>query len=276
MFGFTKSEIIRYSRQIVLKEVGGKNQKLIRDSSVLIVGVGALGSIASLYLAAAGIGKLGLIDDDLVDLSNLQRQVIYSTEQIGKYKSNAARENLEKLNPNVKIIDYTKKLIPSNARKIISEYDFIIDGSDNFATKFLVNDASILENKPFSIAGILRFEGQVMTVLPNKSACYRCVFQEVPDSKFAPTCSQAGVLGPIPGFAASLQTSEVLKYLIGERNRLLINKLFLFDIMNLDFSIIELSRDEKCTSCGTNANKSLKLNGYSQENECKLNGIERS
>jgi len=270
VFGFTKEDIIRYSRQIVLKEVGGKHQKQIRNSSVLVVGVGALGSITSLYLTAAGIGRIGLIDDDTVDLSNLQRQIIYSTEQVGEHKSKAAKLKLNKLNPNVEVIDYVEKLTPSNARKIIRKYDFIIDGSDNFPTKYLVNDASILEKKPFSIAGILRFEGQVMTVLPNRSACYRCVFQEIPDSDFIPSCSQAGVLGPIPGFAASLQSTEVLKYLIGERDLLLINKLFLFDIMNLDFSIIELKMDENCTSCGIEANASLNVSDYSENNGCKL------
>ncbi|MHA1895349.1 MAG: HesA/MoeB/ThiF family protein [Candidatus Helarchaeota archaeon] len=268
MFGFSKDEIVRYSRQIVLKEIGGIGQKKIQNSSILIVGVGGLGSISSLYLTAAGVGRIGLVDDDRVELSNLQRQIVYSTDQLGKFKVNAAKDTLERLNSSIEVKTYPLKLNSSNVREIIQQYDFIIDGTDNFATKYLVNDAAILENKPLSIGGILRFEGQLMTILPKKSACYRCVFPDIPDTRFVPTCSQAGVLGSVVGFGACLQASEALKFILGKRDRLLINKLFIFDVLNLDFQIIHVIKNKNCLHCGENSKKLLIADDYIQNLGC--------
>lgn len=267
-FDFSKDDIKRYSRQIVLPDVGGIGQKRIQGSSVLIVGIGALGSVASIYLTAAGVGHIGLIDDDVVELSNLQRQIIYSTDQIGELKVQAATNVLEKLNPNVSITPMAKKLVPENSREIIREYDYVIDGTDNFPAKYIINDACMVENKPFSIAGILSFEGQVITVLPRQSACYRCIFPAIPAPGIVPSCSEAGVLGPIPGFAASLQATEALKFILGQENRLLTNSIFIFDLKYLDFRIIEIQRDEECPACSENARNLLMEGEYFNEQTC--------
>ncbi|MHA1132263.1 MAG: HesA/MoeB/ThiF family protein [Candidatus Helarchaeota archaeon] len=269
MFGFTEDELRRYSRQIVLKDVGGTGQKKLRDSSVLIVGVGGLGCPAAFYLTAAGIGRIGLLDFDTVDLSNLQRQILHFTSDVNRAKTRSATEKLSNLNPNVVIDPLNIHLTPQNVRSIIGNYDYVIDGSDNFATKFLINDACILEEIPFTIAGILQFEGQILTVLPKKTACYRCIFPKIPAPGQIPNCSQAGVFGVIPGIVGSIQASEAIKYLLGI-GKLITDSLLIIDIKNLYFQLVSIQKTEECKACGKNAQNLLLTASYSQENSCEI------
>ncbi|MCF6335360.1 MAG: HesA/MoeB/ThiF family protein, partial [Spirochaetales bacterium] len=197
MRNYTQEQLERYSRHILLKDVGVEGQDKLLDGKVLIIGAGGLGSPAALYLAAAGVGTIGIVDGDRVDLSNLQRQIAHYTKDVGEWKTESASEKMVAINPDIKVIQYNQYLDASNIRGIIREYDFIIDGTDNFATKFLINDACVFENIPFSHGGILRFDGQTMTIDPNKTACYRCVFNAPPPADLVPTCSQAGVLGAV-------------------------------------------------------------------------------
>ncbi|MDP4271507.1 MAG: HesA/MoeB/ThiF family protein, partial [Bacteroidota bacterium] len=209
-----EEQIQRYSRHILLQDVGVEGQEKISNGKVLIVGAGGLGAPIALYLAAAGVGTIGIIDGDVVDLSNLQRQVIHFTEDVNKPKVLSAKEKINRINPDVKVVTYQELLTASNALDIIKDYDFVVDGTDNFPVKFLINDACVKAKKPFSHGGILRFEGQTITVLPG-TACYRCVFHAPPPPNAVPTCSQAGVLGAIAGMLGTIQAAEVLKYLTG-------------------------------------------------------------
>ena len=192
MSDFTTDQLHRYSRHIILKEVGVEGQLSLNRARVLVVGAGGLGSPVALYLAAAGVGTLGIIDDDVVELSNLQRQIIHATPDIGRHKVESASNSLKAMNPDVKVQPYKFKLCADNVLSVVKEYDFVVDGTDNFAAKFLVNDACVMENIPLSHGGILRFDGQTMTILPGHSACYRCSFREPPPPDAVPTCSQAG------------------------------------------------------------------------------------
>jgi adenylyltransferase/sulfurtransferase len=246
----TAEQIERYSRQIMIPELGGKGQIRLRQSRVLIVGAGGLGSPAALYLVAAGIGTLGLVDSDQVDLSNLQRQILHSTLDLGRDKVDSAQEKLSHLNPEVEIRAYKARLDEKNAADLFAPYDFIVDGSDNFTTKFLVNDVAVLLGKPFSHAGILRLEGQTMTVLPGKSACYRCLFKEPPPPGEIPSCQQAGILGAVAGTMASIQATEAIKYLIGMEDELLTDRMLKYDAKELKFRTVPLSRDPECIACG--------------------------
>ncbi|MCX7658534.1 MAG: HesA/MoeB/ThiF family protein [Oscillospiraceae bacterium] len=241
----------RYSRNIILQEVGVEGQIKIRNSSVLVVGAGGLGSPAILYLAAAGVGKIGIVDFDNVDITNLQRQIIHFTGDIGKPKVFSAKEKASALNPGIEIETYKTMLSSKNIRDIIRNYDFIIDGTDNFRSKFLINDACYFENKPYSHGGILRFEGQTMTVIPRKTACYRCIFDAPPESGSVPTCSQAGVLGCIAGILGTIQAAEALKYIINV-GELLCNSLLAFDAKSFCFRKIKLNKNRKCRLCGSN------------------------
>ena len=211
----TDEQIERYSRHIILKEVGAKGQKKLLKGKVLIIGAGGLGAPAAMYLAAAGVGTIGIVDADEVDLSNLQRQIIHSTADIGKAKVKSAKETMNAMNPDVEVKTYRMFVDASNIRELIREYDFIIDGTDNFPAKFLINDACVLEKKPFSHAGIIRFKGQLMTYVPGEGPCYRCVFKNPPPKDAVPTCKQAGVIGAMGGVIGSLQAMEAIKYLIG-------------------------------------------------------------
>ena len=225
---FTESQIERYSRHIILQDVGVEGQIKISEGKVLIVGAGGLGAPVALYLAAAGVGTIGIIDGDVVDLTNLQRQVIHFTPDVNKAKVLSAKEKIEKLNPDVKVIAYQDLLSTFNIFDIINEYDIVVDGTDNFPTKFLINDACVLAKKPFSHGGILRFEGQTFTYTPGQ-ACYRCVFDSPPPPNVVPTCSQAGVLGSIAGMLGTIQATEVLKFLV-EKGELLTNRILTFDL----------------------------------------------
>jgi len=247
----TEQQIERYSRQIILEEMGGSGQKKLLSSRILIVGAGGLGAPAALYLAAAGVGTIGLIDNDRVDLTNLQRQIIHHTDDIDREKVNSARDKIRAINPDVTVRTYKTRATSKNISEIIRRYDFVIDGTDNFPAKFLVNDACYFEKVPFSHAGILRFFGQLMTILPGESTCYRCVFQSAPPVGVVPSCSQAGVLGALAGVIGSLQATEALKYLLGAGD-LLTNTLLTYDALKMEFRKIRLNRNPNCPLCGRN------------------------
>lgn len=243
-------QIERYSRHIILKEIGTKGQKKLLNAKVLIIGAGGLGAPAAMYLAAAGVGTIGIVDADDVDLSNLQRQIIHSTEDIGKPKVKSAKETLEKINPDVKVNPYHMFVGASNIRELIREYDFIIDGTDNFSAKFLINDACVLEKKPFSHAGIIRFQGQLMTYVPGKGPCYRCIFKDPPPKDAVPTCKQAGVIGAMGGVIGSLQAMEVIKCIVG-KGELLTGYLLTYDALTMEFRKVRLPKDTRdCAVCG--------------------------
>ena len=250
MYDFTEEEFLRYSRHILLKDVGVEGQEKIRNGKVLVVGAGGLGAPVALYLAAAGVGTIGIVDGDVVDLSNLQRQVIHFTGDVGHPKVESARDKMLAINPNVKVNTIREFLMSDNALDIIKDYDFIVDGTDNFPVKFLINDACVMAGKPFSHGGILRFEGQTFTHLPG-TACYRCLFKSPPPANAVPTCSQAGVLGAIAGMLGTIQAAETLKYLTGV-GELLTNKLLTFNAKTMDFRKINTRRQASCAICGDN------------------------
>ena len=246
---FTEDQIQRYSRHILLQDVGVEGQEKIMNGKVLIVGAGGLGAPVAFYLAAAGVGTIGIIDGDVVDLSNLQRQIIHFTADVDKPKVISAKEKINQLNPDVNVITYQELLTSENALSIIKDYDFVVDGTDNFPVKFLINDACVIAIKPFSHGGILRFDGQTLTYVPG-SACYRCLFHSPPPPNAVPTCSQAGVLGAIAGMLGTIQAAEVLKYLTGVGD-LLTNRLLTFNAKTMEFRTIHTSPTESCPVCGT-------------------------
>lgn len=249
MSDFTNEQIERYSRHIILSEVGGAGQKKIRNASALIVGTGGLGSPCAFYLTAAGVGKLAIVDSDRVDLSNLQRQILHSTPDVNRLKIESAKEKLNKLNPEVKVIAIEERLTSKNILNIIKDYDIIVDGSDNFPTRYLVNDACVLSNKPLVHAGVFRFDGQIFTILPHKGPCYRCLFAEPPPPGLVPSCQEAGILGAIPGVIGTLQATEVLKFIL-QKGELLTNRLLIYDGLNAHFREVKIRRDPNCPVCG--------------------------
>lgn len=251
MFGFTEEELKRYSRHILLPEIGGKGQKKIKAAKVLVIGTGGLGSPVAYYLAAAGVGTIGIIDDDVVDLSNLQRQILHSTPDLGRPKVISAKEKLEAINPEIKVIAYQQRLNASNVLEIIKEYDIVVDGTDNFSTRFVTNDACVLANKPFVHGGILQFFGQVMTIVPGEGPCFRCVFHEPPPEGSVPTCQEAGVVGALPGTIGTIQATEVIKYIIGA-GKLLVGRMLMYEALDMTFREVKLSRNEECAICGKN------------------------
>ena len=248
---FTEKQIERYSRHIILKEVGGKGQQKLLDGKVLIIGAGGLGSPIALYLAAAGVGTIGIADADVVELSNLQRQIAHQTKDIGVPKVLSAREKMEAMNPDVRVNTYHAWISADNILDIINGYDFVIDGTDNFAAKFLINDACVLAGKPYSHGGILHFVGQTMTIIPGQSACYRCIFPAPPPKDAIPTCSQAGVLGVLPGVIGIMQATEALKYLLG-MGELLTGRLLVYDALAMTFRTVKVRRNPHCPICGEN------------------------
>ncbi len=242
-------QIERYSRQILLPQVGGKGQEKLLNARVLIIGAGGLGSPCALYLAAAGVGHLGIVDSDRVELNNLQRQIVHSTGDVGRPKVESARDRLHSLNPDVRITPYDLRLTSANIRDVIKDYDMIVDGSDNFPTRYLVNDACILEKKPFSHGAILRFYGQAFTILPGKSACYRCLFDEPPPPGMVPNCQEAGILGAVAGIIGTIQANEVLKYILGVGD-LLEGSLLILDALDASFRQVKILRNKNCAICG--------------------------
>ena len=244
---FTDEQQQRYSRHIMLEEIGHTGQQKLLDAAVLIIGAGGLGSPAAMYLAAAGVGTIGIADADDVELSNLQRQIIHSTGDLGKAKVDSAKASMEAINPDVTVITYHMFIDASNIRELIREYDFILDCTDNFATKFLINDACVMEEKPFCHAGIFQFKGQVMTYVPGEGACYRCVFKN-PPPKDDIVSKPAGIVGAMPGTIGSLQAMEAIKYIIGQGD-LLTGKLLTYDALSMNFRTIKVPRDCRCPAC---------------------------
>ena len=246
---FTNEQLERYSRHIILKEIGVKGQKKLMNGSVLIIGAGGLGAPAAMYLAAAGVGKIGIADADVVDLSNLQRQIIHTTADVGRPKVESAAETMRAINPDVEVVTYHEFISSANIMDIIKDYDFVLDGTDNFPAKFLINDACVMADKPFSHAGILRFKGQLMTVIPHQSPCYRCVFRTMPPKDAIPTCKQAGVIGAMAGVIGSLQALEAVKFLTGA-GELLTGRLLTFDALTMKFHTVKLPpRGDGCAVC---------------------------
>lgn len=249
MIEFSPEQLARYSRHILLQDVGVEGQEKLLEAKVLIVGAGGLGSPVALYLAAAGVGRIGIVDDDTVEISNLQRQIAHFTKDLNDPKVESAKEKMLAINPELDIRAHRLKLMADNIRELIRGYDFVIDGTDNFPTKFLVNDACVMENIPFSHGGILRFDGQTTTVIPHESACYRCSFRSPPPPDAVPTCSQAGVLGAVAGMLGTIQATETLKFITGS-GELLTNTLLTFNAKNMDFRKIKLRKQSDCPVCG--------------------------
>jgi adenylyltransferase/sulfurtransferase len=247
--GFQREDLLRYARHFVLPQVGPEGQRALSDSKVLLVGVGGLGSPVALYLTAAGIGTLGVADPDLVDLSNLQRQVLHGISHLGQYKVDSAAARLWELNPNVEVIQHGIRLTSANAKEIIQGYDVVVDGSDNFPARYLVNDACVLLGKPYVYGAVDRWEGQVSVFAMENGPCYRCLFREPPPPGLIPTCAEAGVLGVLPGVIGSLQATEVLKLILGVGVSLA-GRLLIFDALDLSFREVGLRPDPNCPVCG--------------------------
>lgn len=245
-----QEQIERYSRQLILKDIGVQGQKKLLESKVLIVGLGALGSPIAMYLASAGVGTLGLIDGDTIELSNLHRQIIHKDNNIGKSKVSSAENTLKSLNSNVNIVKYPYFADGSNILDIVKDYDFIVDATDRIENKFLINDACVLAKKPFSHGGVLQFNGQLMTYVPSESPCYRCMFEDIPSDDM-PTCSQVGVVGAVCGVIGSLQSLEVIKYLTGS-GELLTGRMLIFDGLSMKFRTVNFKKSSFCKVCGKN------------------------
>jgi sulfur-carrier protein adenylyltransferase/sulfurtransferase len=244
----------RYSRHTLLPEVGVEGQLKLLNAKVLLIGAGGLGAPSALYLAAAGIGTLGLVDDDEVDESNLQRQVIHNTERIGQAKTESARKTIEALNPDVDVIEHRLRLDASNIIDIIKDYDVIVDGADNFPTRYLLNDASVRLRKPVVSASILGFDGQISTFVPFEGPCYRCLYPTPPPAELAPSCGAAGVLGVMAGVMGLLQANEVIKLVVGIGEPL-VGRLLLYDSLGTHFTELKVRRDPECPICGPNAHE---------------------
>src|SRR5215472_12146176 len=243
-------EIRRYSRHLILPEVGLAGQNKICSTSVLCIGAGGLGSPIAMYLAAAGIGKLGILDFDAVDFSNLQRQILHSTRDVGRPKTESARETIQGINPNVKVVLHPTRITSENALDIIGQYDIVVDGTDNFPTRYLTNDACVLLNKPNVYGSIFRFEGQASVFAPHLGGpCYRCLYPEPPPPGMVPSCAEGGVLGVLPGLIGCIQATEILKLALGMGSTLL-NRLLLYDALEMKFRELKLRRDPQCPICG--------------------------
>src|SRR6201999_109903 len=243
-------EIRRYSRHLILPEVGMAGQKKIRSTSVLCIGAGGLGSPIAMYLAAAGIGKIGIVDFDTVDFSNLQRQIIHTTADVGRSKAESAKETIEQINPNVEVVIHNTRLTSENALEIIAQYDIVVDGTDNFPTRYLTNDACVLLKKPNVYGSIFRFEGQASVFAPHLGGpCYRCLYPEPPPPGMVPSCAEGGVLGVLPGIIGCIQATEILKLAIGKGTPL-IGRLLLFNALDMKFRELKLRRDTQCPICG--------------------------
>ncbi len=248
----SEAQAKRYSRHMLVPEVGEQGQFKLLDSRVLLIGAGGLGSPAAYYLAAAGVGTIGIIDADVVEESNLQRQIIHNTKRLGQYKAESARETIEALNPDVKVITYIERLDESNVADIIADYDVIVDGTDNFPTRYLLNDAAIIANKPVVHGSVFRFEGQLTVFKPHKGPCYRCLYPEPPPIALAPSCAEAGVLGVLPGIIGLLQATETIKLLLGIGEPL-VGRLMTYDALAGEFNELRLFRDPECPACGEHA-----------------------
>ena len=245
----TPEQKSRYSRHLLVPEVGEAGQTKLLAAKVLLVGAGGLGCPAGLYLAAAGVGTLGVVDSDVVDLSNLQRQVLHTNASLGKPKTESAAATIRALNPDVRVVRHDLRLDASNVMDVIAPYDVILDGSDNFSTKYLVNDASVLSGKPSVYGSIFRFDGQASVFLPRHGPCYRCLFPEPTPAEMAPSCDEAGVLGVLPGIVGLVQATETIKLLLG-RGQLLVGRLLTYDALTMRFQEYRVRRDPRCAVCG--------------------------
>lgn len=246
----SREEVSRYDRQMILPEVGTDGQKKLKNASVLIVGAGGLGSPAALYLAAAGVGRIGIADADRVNISNLHRQIIHSNNTVGANKAESAGAGMRRINDSITVETYPYFITAENISSIIETYDFVIDAADNFETKFLINDACVLAKKPFCHAGILRFEGQVMTYVPGNYPCYRCIFEDIPDAGSIPNCGQAGIMGALAGIVGCIQALEALKYIL-DIGELLVGKMLIIDGLVMKFRIAVFRRKSpSCRVCG--------------------------
>lgn len=244
-----KSERARYSRHLLLPEVGEEGQRKLKGARVLLVGAGGLGSPAALYLAAAGVGRIGIIDGDVVDVTNLQRQILYGTEDVGSKKAETAAKALEKLNPEISFVTYTERLTEHNALKLIGEYDIVVDGTDNFGTRYLVNDACYFKSKPNVYGSIFRFEGQASVFCTPLGPCYRCLFPDPPAPDAVPNCAEAGVLGVLAGVIGTIQATEALKLALGLGNSLA-GYLLIYDAIGMEFTKLKIRRRDDCPLCG--------------------------
>jgi adenylyltransferase/sulfurtransferase len=248
-FHYTPDQLIRYSRHFLLPEVGEDGQAKLLQAKVLMVGAGGLGSPSAYYLAAAGVGTLGIIDNDVVDISNLQRQILHANDRVGMPKVDSARKTLEALNPDVKVITYQSKLTSENIMEIIKDYDLIVDGCDNFPTRYLVNDACVLTGKPNVHGSIFQFEGQATVFYPGKGPCYRCLYPEPPPAEMAPSCAEAGVLGVLPGLIGVIEALEAIKLILG-KGETLVGRLLHFNTLTMEINSLKLRRDPNCPLCG--------------------------
>jgi adenylyltransferase/sulfurtransferase len=247
----TREEILRYSRHLIMPEVGLKGQERLKDAKVLCVGTGGLGSPLAMYLAAAGVGTLGLVDFDVVDESNLHRQILHGTRDVGKRKVESARETLADINPNVNVALHEERLSSENAFRILEPYDVVADGTDNFPTRYLVNDACVLLGKPNAYGSIFRFEGQASVFAHRNGPCYRCLYPEPPPPGLVPSCAEGGVLGILPGIVGLIQATEVIKLVLGIGDPL-VGRLLLYDALSMQFREMRIRRDPACPVCGEN------------------------
>jgi molybdopterin/thiamine biosynthesis adenylyltransferase/rhodanese-related sulfurtransferase len=247
----SKEEILRYSRHLIMPEVGMEGQLKLKNAKVLLIGTGGLGAPLGLYLAAAGVGKLGLVDFDVVDFTNLQRQVTFGSSDVGKSKSEAAKARLSNLNPAIEIQSFETQLTSANALELFKDFDIIVDGTDNFPTRYLVNDACVLLGKPNVYGSIFRFEGQATVFGMPGGPCYRCLYPEPPPPGLVPSCAEGGVLGVLPGIVGSIQAMETIKLILG-RGESLVGRLLLFDALGMKFRELKLRKNPNCPMCGTN------------------------
>ena len=249
MNDLTQAELLRYSRHLILPEVGLEGQRKLKNAAVLLVGTGGLGSPLALYLAAAGIGRIGLVDYDVVDDSNLQRQVIHGTDRLGELKVESARRRMLELNPYIRVEAYNEVFSAENAREIAAGYDVLVDGTDNFPTRYLINDLAVLTGRPFVYGSIFRFEGQVSVFDARRGPCYRCLFPEPPPPDSVPSCAEGGVFGVLPGTVGTIQGTEVIKLILGIGEPL-IGKLLLYDALEMTFQTVTLRKNPRCRVCG--------------------------
>ena len=245
----TPAQLRRYSRQVLIPEIGQAGQRKLLDAKVLLIGAGGLGSPVALYLGASGIGTIGLVDDDVVDESNLQRQVLHASDRVGMSKTESARITLNGLNPETRVVEHRERLGAENVGRLIADYDVIVDGTDNFDTRYLLNDTAVKLRKPVIHGSIYRWDGQVTTFVPFEGPCYRCMYPTQPPPELAPACDVAGVLGVLPGIAGLLQANEVFKLILGV-GETLAGRLLMFDAMSTEFSEVRIWRDPACPACG--------------------------
>ena len=247
----SNEEIARYSRHLIMPEVGMEGQRKLKAASVLMIGTGGLGAPVGMYLAAAGVGRIGIVDFDVVDASNLQRQIIHGTRDIGRPKIESARDRLRDINPHIEIETHETRLTSQNALALFANYDIVVDGTDNFPTRYLVNDACVLTGKPNVYGSIFRFEGQASVFWAKEGACYRCLYSEPPPPGLVPSCAEGGVLGVLPGIVGAIQAAETIKLILGAKDTL-VNRLLLFDAWQMKFREFKLRKDPACPACGEN------------------------